>query len=128
MVDDAAPAGDAGKPGGNAVSSAAGAGAGGGGGTALAKSYGRMLHDRFYNEWEQPTSVVAAPRGLSAAVRIRIERDGRVTGFNIIRPSGNVLVDESVAAVGRRVTQVDPLPSGLGGSHYEVTMNFEWTR
>ncbi len=86
-----------------------------------------MLHDRFYKEWEQPTSVVAAGTRMSALVRIRIEKDGRVTGFNIVRPSGNVLVDESVAAVGRRVTQVDPLPSALGGSHYEVNMNFELT-
>lgn len=86
-----------------------------------------MLHDRFYKAWEQPMSVVAAGTKMSALVRIRIEKDGRVTGFNIIRPSGNVLVDESVAALGRRVLQVDPLPSGLGGSHYEVNMNFELT-
>ncbi len=91
------------------------------------RSYSRMLHDRFYKEWEQPMSVVAAGTKMSALVRIRIEKDGRVTGFNIIRPSGNVLVDESVAAVGRRVTHVDPLPSTLGGSHYEVNMNFELT-
>ena len=91
------------------------------------KSYSRMLHDRFYKEWEQPMSVVAAGTKMSALVRIRIEKDGRVTGFNIVRPSGNVLVDDSVAAVGRRVTQVDPLPAGLAGSHYEVKMNFELT-
>ena len=86
-----------------------------------------MLHDRFYKEWEQPTSVVAAGTKMSALVKIRIEKDGRVTGFNIVRPSGNVLVDDSVAAVGRRVTQVDPLPAGMGDSHYEVKMNFELT-
>jgi TonB family protein len=101
--------------------------AAGPGAATQARSYGRMLHDRFYKEWEQPTSVVAAGTRMSALVRIRIEKDGRVTGFNIVRPSGNVLVDESVAAVGRRVTQVDPLPSALGGSHYEVNMNFELT-
>lgn len=86
-----------------------------------------MLHDRFYKEWVQPTSVVAAGTKMSALVRIRIEKDGRVTGFNIVQPSGNVLVDESVAAVGRRVTHVDPLPGELGDSHYEVKMNFELT-
>lgn len=91
-------------------------------------TYGRILHDRFYNAWEQPTSVIAAGRKMSALVRIRIEKDGRVTGFNIIRPSGNVLVDESVAAVGRRVTQVDPPPAGLGSSAYQVNMNFELTQ
>jgi TonB family protein len=110
------------------LSSAARPGAGKGpGGASQARSYSRMLHDRFYREWEQPTSVVAAGTKMSALVKIRIEKDGRVTGFNIVRPSGNVLVDESVAAVGRRVTQVDPLPAGVGDSYYEVKMNFELT-
>jgi hypothetical protein len=37
-----------------------------------------------------------------------------------------VVVDESVAAVAKRVTQVDPLPKGLGGGDfYEVNINFE---
>ena len=62
---------------------------------------------------------------MSALVRIRIEKDGRVSNFTIVRPSGNVVVDESVAAVAKRVTQVDPLPKGLGGAYYEVNINFE---
>ena len=110
-----------------AVGGAAGGRGTGPGGPSQVTSYSRMLHDRFYKEWVQPTSVVAAGTKMSALVKIRIEKDGRVTGFNIVRPSGNVLVDDSVAAVGRRVTQVDPLPSAMGQSHYEVKMNFELT-
>ena len=103
------------------------AGGGGPGGPSQVRSYSRMLHDRFYKAWVQPMSVVAAGTKMSALVKIRIEKDGRVTGFNIVRPSGNVLVDDSVAAVGRQVTQVDPLPGAIGQSHYEVKMNFELT-
>ena len=63
---------------------------------------------------------------MSALVRIRIERDGRISKFSIIRPSGNVVVDESVAEVAKRVKRVDPLPGGLGnGSFHEVNINFE---
>jgi TonB family protein len=88
--------------------------------------YGKMLHDRFYSEWIQPTTSVAIGAKMSALVRIRIEKDGRVSKFTIVRPSGNVVVDESVAAVAKRVTQVDPLPKGLGsGAYYEVNINFE---
>ena len=94
---------------------------------AQISSYRRLLHDRFYKEWVQPTSVVPAGTKISALVKIRIEKDGRVTGFNIVQPSGNVLVDASVAAVGRRVTQVDPLPAGINQPTYEVNMNFELT-
>jgi TonB family protein len=87
--------------------------------------YGKMLHDRFFSEWIQPTSSVAAGSKMSAVVRIRIEKDGRISKFTIVKPSGNVVVDESIAAVAKRVTQVDPLPRGLGdGGFYEVNINF----
>ena len=89
-------------------------------------TYGRMLHDRFYSEWDQPTSSVASNARISTLVRVRIERDGRVSNFAVIRPSGNVLVDESVAAIGKHVTQVDPPPAALRSSgHYDVKINFE---
>jgi TonB family protein len=88
--------------------------------------YGKMLHDRFFSEWIQPTTSVAVGAKMSALVRIRIERDGRISKFTLVRPSGNVVVDESVGAVAKRVTQVDPLPKGLaGGAYYEVNINFE---
>ena len=83
-----------------------------------------MLYDRFYSEWIQPTTNVPVGAKISVPVRIRIERDGRISKFNIVRPSGNVVVDESVAAIAKKVTQVDPLPKGLGGAFYEVNINF----
>ena len=88
--------------------------------------YGSMLHDRFYSEWVQPTNITAMGAKSSVLAKLRIEKDGRVSNFQIIKASGNTDVDESVAAVGKRVTQVDPLPPGLGdGEHYEVKINFE---
>jgi TonB family protein len=88
--------------------------------------YGTMLHDRFHKAWAQPTSVVATGAKMSTIVKIRIEKDGRVSKFAIVKPSGNVVVDESVAAIAKSVTQVDPLPEGLArGSFYEVKIDFE---
>lgn len=88
--------------------------------------YGNMLHSRFFSAWDQPTSVVASGAKMSGLVRVRIEKDGRVSDFSLVRPSGNVIVDESISAVAKRVTQVDPLPAGLGsGGHYDVNINFE---
>ena len=92
---------------------------------ANASWYGNMLHDRFYREWEQPTTVVASGTKLSALAKIRIEKDGRISDFKIVRSSGNVVVDESVEAVGKKVTRVDALPAGMGsGGHYDVNINF----
>lgn len=88
--------------------------------------YGTMLHDRFHKAWDQPKSIVATGAKMSTIVRIRIEKDGRVSKFAIVKPSGNVVVDESVAAISQRVTHVDPLPEGLAQKgYYEVKIDFE---
>jgi outer membrane biosynthesis protein TonB len=88
--------------------------------------YGNMLHDRFYSAWTQPTTTVASGAKISTLVKVRIEKDGRVSSFEIIKRSENILVNESVAAIAKRVTEVDPVPSGLGnGDHYDVKINFE---
>jgi TonB family protein len=59
-------------------------------------------------------------------VKLRIEKDGHVSKFEVIKPSENVIVNESVAAIAQRVTEVDTPPAGLiKGDHYEVTINFE---
>jgi outer membrane biosynthesis protein TonB len=100
--------------------------AGGGSSASEFGWYGNMLHGRFYSAWIQPTTTVGSGAKISTLVKVRIEKDGRVSRFEIIKPSENVVVNESVAAVAQRVTQVDPLPAGLGsGDYYDVKINFE---
>jgi outer membrane biosynthesis protein TonB len=85
-----------------------------------------MLHDRFYSAWIQPTTSVPSGSKISTLVKVRIEKGGRVSKFDIIKPSENVVVNESVAAIAKRVTEVDAPPAGLGnGNHYDVKINFE---
>jgi outer membrane biosynthesis protein TonB len=88
--------------------------------------YGNMLHDRFYSAWIQPTTNVPSRAKISTLVNVRIEKDGRVSKFEIGKPSENVTVNESVAAVAKQISQVDPPPTGLiKGDHYDVKINFE---
>jgi TonB family protein len=111
---------------GKGTASGGGGHASGAGGESQFGWYGSMLHDRFHGEWDQPTSNLTAGSKVSVLVKIRIEKDGRVSNFEIVKPSGNAAIDDSVAAVAKRVTQVDPLPPGLGnGEHYDVKINFE---
>jgi TonB family protein len=85
-----------------------------------------MLHDRFYSAWVQPTTTVPSGIKISTLVKIRIDKDGRVSKFELIKPSENVVVNESVAAIAKRVTEVDPPPTGvITGDHYDVRINFE---
>jgi TonB family protein len=88
--------------------------------------YGNMLHDRFYSAWIQPTTNVPSGSKISTLVNVRIEKDGRVSKFEIAKPSENATVNESVAAVAKQVSHVDPPPTGLfKGDHYDVKINFE---
>jgi outer membrane biosynthesis protein TonB len=88
--------------------------------------YGNMLHDRFYSAWIQPTTSVPLGAKFSTLVKLRIEKDGRVSKFEVIKPSDNVVVNESVAAIPKRVTEVDAPPTALlNGGHYDVKINFE---
>ena len=88
--------------------------------------YGSMLHDRFYSEWVQPTNVATTGAKSSVLVKLRIERDGKISSFEIVRPSGSSELDESVKALANRVSHVEPVPDGLGkGDHYDVKINFE---
>ena len=88
--------------------------------------YGNMLHDRFYSAWIQPTTKVPSGAKISTLVNVRIEKDGRVSKFEIAKPSGNATVNESVAAVAKQISQVDPPPTALiKGDHYDVKINFE---
>jgi len=102
------------------------ASAGGGSSTSEFGWYGNMLHDRFYSAWIQPTKNVPSGAKISTLVSVRIEKDGRVSKFEIAKPSENATANESVAAVATQVSQVDPPPTGLiKGDHYDVKINFE---
>jgi len=88
--------------------------------------YGNMLHDRFYAAWIQPTMKVPSGAKISTLVNVRIQKDGRVSKFEIAKASENPTVNESVAAVAKQVSHVDPPPTGLiKGDHYDVKINFE---
>ena len=100
--------------------------ASGGGSESEFGWYGDMLHDRFYSSWIQPTTKVRSGTKISTLVNVRIEKDGRVSQFEIAKPSGNATVNESVVAVAKQISQVDPPPAGLIKSdHYDVKINFE---
>ena len=68
------------------------------------------------NGFSRPLEERFRPRGGSG-----FEKDGRVSHFEVVKPSGIPELDESVAAVAKRVTQVDRLPDGLvSGDHYTM--------
>lgn len=107
---------------GNGTSSKAGAG----GEASQFAWYHELIHDRFYSQWDQPTSIFDQSKSFICTVKIRIEKDGKISSAEIVKSSGNPLMDESVLAAAKRVAQIDPPPAGLGsGGAYTVNINFE---
>lgn len=85
-----------------------------------------MLHDRFYARWDQPLSLVQSGQEFTTLIKLKIDRSGRVTSVSLAKTSGNSTVDDSVLTAAQRVTQVDPLPKGLGAADgYEVNIEFK---
>jgi TonB family protein len=100
----------------------------GGKGTGIGNEYGwylGVIRDRFYSTWQQPTSIVRSSQDFVTRLKIKIARDGTILARDIIQSSGNSVMDESVLSAAREVTQIDALPTGLGGESYEVNVDFK---
>ncbi len=89
--------------------------------------YFALVRQRLYDAWTQPGERSAAS-GLSCEVRLRIQPDGRVTRSELVRPSGNRRMDESVMEAVRSVARLPELPAGHNEAPREVTVAFELTR
>jgi len=106
-------------------------GAGNGGANAanngVLDGYHELIHDRFYSQWEQPTSIPSEHKhDFSSTLQLTIERDGTISHFTLAKPSGNPVMDASVLAAAAKVIKIAPLPQGVGGGGaYIVNINFE---
>ena len=109
-----------GKTGGSASRS------GGGGDSAQFGWYHELIHDRFYSQWDQPTSIFDSSKSFVCTLQIRIETNGKISDVKVLKSSGNLVMDDSVMAAAHRVLQIDPPPAGLSdGGAYTVNINFE---
>jgi TonB family protein len=113
------------------ASKGGGTGAGGTGGngadSGTVDAYHTLIHDRFYSQWEQPTSIPSEHKHEFAAVlRITIQRDGTIGAFSLAKPSGNPVMDESVLEAAKKVIKIAPVPEGMGSAAgYTISINFE---
>ena len=108
-----------------------GTGAGGSGGNGVdpgtTDAYHNLIHDRFYSQWEQPTSIPSEHRhDFATVLKITIQRDGTISDFSLSKPSGNPVMDQSVLEAARKVIKIAPVPEGMGNSGgYTININFE---
>jgi protein TonB len=113
------------------ASKGGGIGAGGAGGNGAdpgtIDAYHSLIHDRFYSQWEQPTSIPTEHRhDFATVLKITIQRDGTISDFSLSKPSGNPVMDQSVLEAARKVLKIAPVPEGMGNSGgYTININFE---
>jgi TonB family protein len=93
--------------------------------SAVTDRYGHTLHDRFYEAWQQPAAVRLPTGQISVPVDVTIDNTGRVVGFRIVKPSGNIRIDNSIAAVEKTVRQVAPPPGIAPGKIFRLRIYFE---
>jgi TonB family protein len=108
----------------------AGGSSSGGGGASPALSgqislYSHQLHDRFYQAWNPPERVGVSLGKVSVPVDVRIDSQGHVLQFKIVRSSGNERIDRSIRDVGKRITQVAPPPLGGSNHYFNLRIYFE---
>ena len=88
--------------------------------------YLTQVHNAMYEVWQQP-SALAGRRGLLTQMQIRVRRDGVITRRNMLKPSGNTLMDNSVTRAVESVNSLPPLPHGFGSDYKDITIDFELT-
>lgn len=90
-------------------------------------AYHELIHDRFYSQWEQPTSIPTEHKhDFVCTLQLTIQADGTISHFQLAKASGNPIMDSSVLSAAEKVLTIAPLPSAIAtGSSYKVNINFE---
>ena len=98
----------------------------GAGGASQFGEYLGQIRDRFYREWQQPTSIVRSSADFVTRLKIRIAKDGTILNREVTTSSGNNVMDDSVVTAAQKVEKIAPLPQGLtNGEYFEVSIDFK---
>ena len=99
--------------------------AGGNGQSALMTEVDEAIVDAFKQNWIPPSAVAADGKAMDAQMDVVITRDGRVTNYMLVKPSGSSQIDMSALRACGLVKRIaTPLPSQFSGDSYEVQIHF----
>ncbi len=88
--------------------------------------YYAQVRQKLYAVWNQPAGM-GVPAGITASVSIRVMKDGAVTRTEMVTPSGNRVMDESVMKAVKSVSKLDALPASFSGRYKDIVVEFELT-
>jgi outer membrane biosynthesis protein TonB len=84
-----------------------------GGSNAVLLGYFKKVEQQFHREWEQPLTVVRSGKDVEAHVRLKAAADGTVESLVLVKPTGNLEVDQSIEQALQRVKKVERPPAEL---------------
>jgi len=84
-----------------------------GGADSVLLGYFKKVEAQFRQEWQQPLTVVRTGNNVEAHVRLRTAPDGTVESLTLVKPTGNLEVDQSIEKALLRVHKVERPPAEL---------------
>ena len=96
--------------------------AGGGPNAAAFLDYGQMMVRLYEQMWLVPANLSDS---LSVVgVTVTVARNGRVLGWELLKPSGNSAIDKSVRETLQKVIQFEPFPASFRESQRTFNIDF----
>jgi protein TonB len=92
-------------------------------GSAAYAPYGSYLMAFYKLRWKKPTTLNVDHGEVEA--EITVQRNGRVSAFKLINPSGIRALDDSVREVLERNRDLRPLPDGTTDTERRITIRFD---
>lgn len=96
-------------------------------GAASYASYDSAVKSIYYQAWMQILLDTVSKDGENVIAQITIASDGTVVSANIVTPSGDPKVDQSVQRTLERVKYIAPFPEGVTQKERSYTINFSTT-
>ncbi len=76
----------------------------------------------LYNAWNQPSREEAG--GVTLRAEITLAVDGRITGRRLVKPSGNVVLDQTVMNALNAVGRINGLSANFIKNHRKIVISF----
>lgn len=105
------------------VGAGSGSGATGGLQDVRLRAYQDLIRGQIIEAWILPLSEAEAQK-LQAIALLTVDRTGHITRLELLKPSGNVLFDESLLRAIKQAAPLPALPEDYVGEFLDVEMRF----
>ena len=90
--------------------------------------YLKRLHRKIEENWRPPSDQAGTPGPLSATVRFRILRNGRIETIVLERSAGHFTYDQAAQRTIYNLGNMPPLPPEFEGEYLNLHIEFETLR